>query len=86
MEARKGDGGARPRRAAAIAVWRGNWSSGLSGRTQQIAVAHPESNDPWRWDVGWVNDGLGPGDGQQLIVHFGTDGRVTRATLTYPSD
>lgn len=38
----------------------------------------------WGFSAGWVNDGLGPGDGQMLYVQFGDDGRVTRAKLAYP--
>ena len=63
----------------------------LDGRSRDevrrlLGPPYPEGMDPWSWLVGWVNDGLGPGDGQELTVHFDGDGRVTRATLTYPGD
>jgi hypothetical protein len=38
----------------------------------------------WGFSAGWVNDGIGPGDGQMLYVQFDNDGRVTRAKLAYP--
>ena len=38
----------------------------------------------WGFSAGWVNDGMGPGDGQMLYVQFGDDGHVTRAKLAYP--
>lgn len=38
----------------------------------------------WTYDVGWVNDGVGPGDGQELLVHFGRSGRVRRSELLWP--
>lgn len=37
----------------------------------------------WRWGIGTTNDGIGPGDGQDLIVSFSGD-RVVRARLLYP--
>ena len=40
--------------------------------------------DNWAYSAGWVNDGLGPGDGQMLMLRFGRSGRVTRASLLYP--
>ena len=43
-----------------------------------------EPRRTWRYHAGWVNDGIGPGDGQTLYVRFGSDGRVERATLAYP--
>lgn len=38
----------------------------------------------WTYDVGWVNDGLGPGDAQELLVHFSRSGRVRRSQLLWP--
>jgi hypothetical protein len=38
------------------------------------------------WTAGWVFDGLGPGDGQELILTFGRHGRVTGAELAFPLD
>lgn len=34
----------------------------------------------WTWNVGWVNDAIGLGDGQSMQVYF-EDGRVREATL-----
>jgi hypothetical protein len=37
----------------------------------------------WTWAVGLTNDGIGPGDTQELSVRFAPDGRVRAAELTY---
>lgn len=37
------------------------------------------------WAAGWVNEGLGPGDGQELILTF-RRGRVTDAGLSYDAE
>jgi hypothetical protein len=36
-----------------------------------------------RINAGWVNAGLGPGDGQMMTLHFDSSGRVVRAELLY---
>lgn len=55
---------------------------------QQVArlLGRPDrrSHRSWYWDVGWTNDGLGPGDGQALWVEFGRERRVRKAELLYP--
>lgn len=38
----------------------------------------------WRWSVGWVNDALGPGDGQELVVAFDRRGRVRTVRVSPP--
>lgn len=38
----------------------------------------------WRWSLGTTNDGLGPGDGQDLVVEFGRTGRARSVYLTFP--
>ena len=42
-----------------------------------------DRNGSVRFSAGWVNDGLGPGDAQQLHVTYDAD-RVAAAELTYP--
>jgi hypothetical protein len=44
------------------------------------------SRSVWRWEAGWVNDAIGPGDGQELIIQFNRDGLVQRAELLHPRD
>ena len=36
------------------------------------------------FSAGWVNDGVGPGDGQSLYVYLGGNNRVVAARLAYP--
>ncbi len=38
----------------------------------------------WRWSLGTANDGLGPGDGQDLVVEFGRTGHARSVYLTFP--
>jgi hypothetical protein len=42
-----------------------------------------DRNASVRLSAGWVNDGLGPGDAQQLHLTYDAD-RVVSAELTYP--
>lgn len=44
--------------------------------------APPGSGEMW-WAVGVVNNGMGPGDAQMLIVRFNDRGRVRSASLLY---
>lgn len=37
-----------------------------------------------RFSAGWVNDGIGPGDGQTLYVFLSSNDRVQAARLAYP--
>lgn len=62
----------------------------LDGRSRQEVrsiLGRPDRAGPkrWVWNAGWVNDGIGPGDGQELIIRF-DDERVSRSTLLYPPD
>ena len=52
------------------------------------ALGKPDRRDgrTWSWSAGWVLDGLGPGDGQELILRFGRRDRVARASLGRPAD
>ena len=36
------------------------------------------------FSAGWVNDGIGPGDGQSLHVNLSAKGHVVAARLAYP--
>lgn len=38
----------------------------------------------WQWPLGPAHDGLGPGDGQDLVVEFGRTGRAHSVYLTFP--
>jgi hypothetical protein len=53
---------------------------------QALGRPYPAGRNRWTWEVGWVNDGLGPGDGQTLTVYFDRDGRVSRSTLAHPRE
>lgn len=61
---------------------------GLSRREVRAKLGRPDhaGRERWTWVAGEVNDGLGPGDGQELSVRFDDDDRVVRAALLYPPD
>lgn len=52
----------------------------MLGRRTGRASTHARK---WRYAAGWVNDGIGVGDGQILNVHFNKSGEVERAALAY---
>lgn len=60
----------------------------LNGRTKaevRTLIGRPETGrHVWRWSVGWVNDALGPGDGQELVVAFDQRGRARTVRLSPP--
>jgi hypothetical protein len=44
------------------------------------------SRASWGWNVGTVNDAMGPGDGEIMSVRFGSGDRVRDTTLMYGAD
>lgn len=63
----------------------------LVGLTRKEVVAMLGRQDPeaggrrmMTFPAGWVNDGIGPGDGQSLYVFLGGGDRVVAARLAYP--
>ncbi|MDW5597125.1 hypothetical protein VSS74_22455 [Conexibacter stalactiti] len=78
----------RDRERIADAIVRCDALDGMTIAEVRAALGPEAEGDPdigahtRGWPVGWVNDGIGPGDEQYLEVQF-ADGRVAEASLRY---